>query len=34
MGWEWWTFGNGGFRDFHEAAENDFQATCRKWKKS
>jgi hypothetical protein len=26
--------GNGGFRDFCEAAENDFQLVWRKWQKS
>jgi hypothetical protein len=33
-GWRWWTCGNGGFRDFHEAAENDFQPVWWKCKKS
>ena len=29
-----WTFGNGAFLDFHEAAENHFQPTCRKCKEA
>jgi hypothetical protein len=29
-GWKWWTCGNGGFCDFHEAAGSHFQPIC--WK--
>ena len=32
-GWQWWTCGNGGNSDFHEAAGSHFQAGCWKWKK-
>jgi len=33
-GWEWWTCGNGGFPDFHEALGSHFQSICWKWEKS
>ena len=33
-GWKWWTCGNGGFPDVHQAAESHFQPICWKWEKS
>ena len=33
-GWKWWTCGNGGNTDFHEAAESHFQPICWRWEKS